>query len=149
MAERTPPRELSDAVIVQIRTLTDEGERLVTAGDHAGALPLYAAALRLVPAPIEDWEATTWIAAAMGDAHFFLEDFVAAQRCFALAVRAARGFGNPFVHLRLGQCALESGDDARAADELIRAYGLAGRDIFKREPPRYLEFLKSRAQGIE
>ncbi len=149
MTDSRTPRELPDAVISQIRTFTDEGEQHVAAGDHAGALPLYAAALGMVPAPIEDWEATTWLATAMGDAHFFLKDFVSAQKCFALAVRSPGGFGNPFVHLRLGQCALELGDEARAADELIRAYGLEGRDIFKDEPARYLEFLKTRAQGIE
>lgn len=55
------------------------------------------------------------------------------------------GVGNPFLHLRLGEIALELGDEARAADELIRAYAVGGPEAFQSEDPKYLRFLASKA----
>jgi hypothetical protein len=54
--------------------------------------------------------------------------------------------GNPFLHLRLGQCRFELGDLDRAADELARAYMADGEDVFDGEDPKYLAFLKTRLQ---
>jgi hypothetical protein len=51
--------------------------------------------------------------------------------------------GNPFLHLRLGQCQLELGDRKRAADELTRAYAIEGKDIFANEDRKYFAFLKT------
>jgi hypothetical protein len=52
--------------------------------------------------------------------------------------------GNPFLHLRLGQCQLELGNESRAADELARAFMGAGIEMFLSQDPKYLTFLKSR-----
>jgi hypothetical protein len=57
--------------------------------------------------------------------------------------------GNPFLHLRFGQCQFELGELDRAADELMRAYMAAGAEIFKDQDPKYIAFLKSRAKDIE
>lgn len=51
--------------------------------------------------------------------------------------------GNPFLHLRLGQCQLELGNNDQAADELTRAYMAEGTTIFQDEDPKYLAFLKT------
>lgn len=59
-----------------------------------------------------------------------------------MAVTGPDGLGNPFIHLRLGQCALELGDEDQAKDELIRAYMGDGPGIFEEEEPKYFEFLK-------
>lgn len=53
--------------------------------------------------------------------------------------------GNPFLHLRLGQCQLELGNMDFAADELTRAYAVAGKDVFS-GADKYLAFLKTRLQ---
>ena len=57
------------------------------------------------------------------------------------AVMCPKGLGNPFIHLRLGQCQFERGNLERAADELMRAYMWSGADIFAKEDPGYLLFL--------
>ena len=57
--------------------------------------------------------------------------------------------GNPFLHLRLGQCQFELGNLDRAADELMRAYMAGGPELFEDEDARYLRFLATRAEGIE
>lgn len=54
--------------------------------------------------------------------------------------------GNPFLHLRLGQVLLDLGDEAGAADELMRAYMGGGAEIFSLEEPRYLAFLGTKAK---
>ena len=54
------------------------------------------------------------------------------------------GFGNPFLHLRLGQTEFELGNHDQAANELTRAYGPDGAWIFESEDPKYFEFLKTR-----
>jgi hypothetical protein len=51
--------------------------------------------------------------------------------------------GNPFLHLRLGQCQFELGNLDRAGDELARAYMGAGNEIFV-GAEKYFEFLKTR-----
>jgi hypothetical protein len=52
--------------------------------------------------------------------------------------------GNPFLHLRRGEVALEQGDEDVATDELMRAYMAEGRDIFATEDAKYLAFLSTR-----
>jgi len=54
--------------------------------------------------------------------------------------------GNPFLHLRLGQCQDEMGDVARAADELARPCLLGGPELFDEDDPKYLEFIKGRLE---
>ena len=95
-----------------------------------------------------EWEAATWILAAIGDANFLSGDYVAGRDNLLTAMRCPGAIGNPFLHMRLGQCQFELDAHDRAADELIRAYMGAGADIFKAEHPKYLTFLATRAQDI-
>lgn len=88
--------------------------RLCALGDeHADeerfteALSVYWAAWDLLPEPKTQWEAATWILAAIGDANFFGGDFVAGRDNLALAMHCPDAIGNPFLHLRLGQCQYE------------------------------------------
>jgi hypothetical protein len=98
--------------------------------------------VRLGPEPQTDWAAAKWVLAAIGDANFLCGDFVAGRD--NLSIKCPNGMGNPFLHLRLGQCQLELGDIERAADELARAYMGADMDIFEDEDPKYFAFLKTR-----
>jgi hypothetical protein len=54
------------------------------------------------------------------------------------------GIGNPFIHLRLGQCQFETGNLDSAADELTSAYALEGEELFADDDPKYFEFLKTK-----
>lgn len=62
-----------------------------------------------------------------------------------MAMQCPAAIGNPFLHLRLGQCQFELGNLDRAADELARAYMGAGADIFE-GADKYFAFLKTRLQ---
>ncbi|MER6504743.1 tetratricopeptide repeat protein [Streptomyces sp. NPDC001455] len=136
---------LPDHLSAEIDGLCRRGDTLAEAGRLDEAKALYVEALRLLPDDPSDWAASTWIYVAIGDVHFRQGVFDRAYRCFHNAVRCPGGLGNPFIHLRLGQNALELGDHDRAADELMRAYMGGAPDIFDEDDPKYLAFLRTRA----
>jgi len=138
--------ELDDATYDQITDLSEAGNERADAGDLDGALALFRQAWDLVPEPKQDWEAATWILAAIGDVSFLKGDFTKTRDALQFAMHCPDAIGNPFLHLRLGQAQLELGDEDRAADELMRAFMGAGHEIFDNDDPKYLDFLRTRAE---
>jgi len=134
--------EIPDDVYERLEALCAGGDELAQAGAHQAALSLFLEALRLIPEPMLDDEATTWVCAALGDTYFHLGDDERARAALLDAVQAPAGLGNPFIHLRLGQCQFELGNTRRAGDELARAYMGAGEELFADEDAKYLRFLK-------
>lgn len=139
--------ELHSKIHARIASLCAEGDELTDAGSHHDALVRYSTAWGLLPEPKMEWEAATWILAAMGDVHFVLKDFGACRDSMSKAVVCPGGLGNPFLHLRLGESCFELGDLERSADELMRAYMGGGAEIFREEDERYFAFLKTRAKA--
>lgn len=139
---------LDDSIHEEITRMCEQGDSLADAGDFRGALRLFHRSWDLLSEPKEDWEAATWILAAIGDAHFSLGDFPNVMAAFANAVHCPNGLGNPFVHLRLGEAAFELGEMERAQDELTRAYMGAGKQIFQNEDPKYFTYLKTILQPM-
>lgn len=103
----------------------------------------YWAAWDLLPEPKNQWDAATWILSAIGDANFLGKDYGAGRDNLSLVMTCPGAIGNPFLHLRLGQCQFELNNLDRAADELTRAYMGGGAEIFN-EQPKYFDFLKTR-----
>ena len=134
---------LTDELDLRIRTLCDQGDALAKTGDYPAALVQYWTAWDLLPDPQTDSNAATWILAAIGDANFLGGDYSAGRDNLSLAMHCPDAIGNPFLHLRLGQCQFELGNLDSAADELARAYMAAGPDIFD-GADKYFVFLKSR-----
>ena len=134
---------LSDEVHGQIKTLCSTGDALAKAEKFPAALKFYWQAYDLLPEPKTDWEAATWILAAIGDANFLSGDYQAGRDNLTTAMHGPDAIGNPFFHLRLGQCQYELGNQDRAADELARAFLLEGEALFAEEDPKYLEFVKT------
>jgi hypothetical protein len=136
--------ELEDAIHERIRELCSEGDELAGNAKYPAALEKYWSAWDLLPAPQTDWEAATWILAAIGEANFFGGDFVAGRDNLSTAMHCPDAIGNPFLHLRLGQCQFELDNLDLATDELARAYMGGGAEIFENEDPKYFAFLKTR-----
>jgi tetratricopeptide (TPR) repeat protein len=141
--------ELSEHIHAEIQRLSAEGDALANEREYSEAISVYWKAWDLLPEPKTEWEAATWLLAAIGDANFLDRDYNAGKDNLTNAMHCPGTIGNPFLHLRLGQCQFELGDLDRAADELMRAYMGAGNDIFKDQDPKYLRFLQSKAKGIE
>ncbi|MBJ2172773.1 hypothetical protein JBL43_00895 [Aureibaculum sp. A20] len=140
--------ELEDKTYLEIQDLSAKGDRLAEEGNFSSALENYWKAFDLVPEPKTDWDTTTWILTAIGDSNFLGNDFQAGVDNLSNAMHCPDAIGNPFIHLRLGQCQLEIGNLDRATDELTRAYALEGEAFFSKEAPKYIEFLKTRIDTI-
>jgi hypothetical protein len=141
--------ELDDAVHEEIQRRCAQGDDLAKEALYPDALKQYWGAWDLLPEPKTQWEAATWILAAVGDANYLSGDFVAGRDNLANAMHCPGAIGNPFLHFRLGQCQFELGNLDGAADELMRAYMGGGAEIFEDDDGKYLEFLRTRAEGIE
>jgi len=129
-----------------IEALCAKGDQYAESGDFNGALKQYWQAWDLLPEPKTDYEAATWILAAVGDANFLAGDFEAGRDNLSNAMHYPDAIGNPFLHLRLGQCQFELGNMRRAADELGRAFLLGGTGLFDKEDPKYLHWIKPELQ---
>lgn len=136
--------ELPEPVHEEIKKLSSQGDLLADEQRFGDAVAKYTEAWVLVPEPKTDWEASTWLLAALGDAYFLSAHFAHGVGALEQALSCPGGFGNPFIHLRLGQCHLEQAELPMAAEHLARAYMLAGKEIFAREDSKYFEFLKTR-----
>jgi hypothetical protein len=135
--------QLPDDVHANVVASCERGERLRDSGDLVGSVQEYQRAWDALPEPREEWEAAAFILTALADARFHFKAFEAALSDFQRAVRCPGGLGNPFVHLRIGQCQLELGNERSAADELARAYMGGGAEIFEEEDPKFFAFVKT------
>lgn len=138
--------ELDDFTFAKIEDLSEQGNSFEENGDFANALIQYYKALDLLPLPKEKWEASTWLYTAIGDVQFMNDDFHEAVESFSSAMLCPNAIGNPFLHLRLGQCLFEIGYKEEAASQLTRAYAIEGDHIFSDEDPRYFQFLKTKIE---
>jgi hypothetical protein len=116
---------------------------LANAGKYVEAIPLYWKAWDLLPAPKQNWNPALWLLGAIGDANFRHHDYTACRDNLSVAMHIPGAIGNPFLHLRLGQCQFELRNMDRAADELARAYIPEGKAIFQKDDSKYLVFIKS------
>jgi tetratricopeptide (TPR) repeat protein len=139
-------KELDAAAHEAIKAHCAKGDQLAEAQAFKEAIAEYNKAWALVPDPKNDWNASTWILAAIADADFLAGDKTSAREALQYAMTCPDAIGNPFLHLRYGQVLLDAGEPDAAADELIRAYMGGGPEIFAAEDPRYLDFLKTRAK---
>jgi tetratricopeptide (TPR) repeat protein len=140
------PTELDPGAYAEITRLTDQGQALFDEGKLDEARRVFMQAWALIPDPKSEWEATTWLAAAIGDIDFLNGYYTTARKGLEFAMLCPGGLGNPFLHLRLGQTLFELGEEDRAADELMRAYMGAGEEIFTDQDPKYQAFLATRAK---
>lgn len=137
--------ELEPATYERVKDYCARGDELAEAKAYEDAIAEYNKAWELIPDPKNDWNASTWILAAIADAAFLAGYKTSAREALAYAMTCPDAIGNPFLHLRYGQVLLDAGEADAAADELMRAYMAEGAEIFASEDPRYLAFLKTRA----
>ncbi|MBU3107966.1 tetratricopeptide repeat protein [Clostridium gasigenes] len=135
---------LPEKIYKEITNLCSLGDGLVEEQKYSQALNKYFEALDLLPQPETEWEASTWILTAIGDTNFIMKNYEVGRDNLASAMHCPGAIGNPFIHMRLGQCRYELGEYEKAADEFARAFLLEGEEIFKAEDKKYLNFVKSK-----
>lgn len=135
--------ELSDEIYDQIEEYAEQGNDYCDDEEWEKAIICFNKALELLPEPKDDWEAATWIYAALGDAFFFLEKYEAALDNLNLARMCPDGIANPFILLRLGESFYELGEVELAKRYLLEAYMMEGTEIFENEEKKYFDVVSS------
>ena len=123
-----------------IDDLAEEGNQLFDDGALKQAITVWQKALGILPKPLNAQSEAVWFQTSIADAWFQLEEY---ENAYASLIDAksnlsGEGYSNPFVMLRLGQCACELGKQD-AAEYLMRAYMLGGAEIFEDEDEKYLK----------
>lgn len=136
--------KLNDNIHQKIITLSEEGDNFFEDSNYVNAIKKYHLALDLLPTPKDQWEASTWLYVAIGDAFFYADNYQAAYDWFKDALNYPDAIENPFIHLRLGQALYHLGCHEKATDSLLKAYMLDGVEVFENEGAMYLNFLKSK-----
>ena len=134
--------ELSDKIFDRISELSDEGDYLLENEKLDKALEKFQEALALVPIPKTDWEASTWLYAAIGDSFFIKEDFEKSLDNFLNAYNCPNGIDNPYVNLKIGESYFELEDLEKAKEFLLRTYMLVGKIIFEDEKEEYYALIE-------
>lgn len=132
----------------RITRFCEMGDDFAANGQYLQAIDAYRAARQLLPEPQAQWQAATWIAAAIADAHFLAGHFKAAHDVLREALTA--GFpgaaDNAFIRLRLGQAAFELGDETLAREALQHARQYGSDAVFDGEDAKYLAWLDDAAK---
>jgi len=139
--------ELNDRVYKEITKLSAKGDKLAEKERFEEALKLYITALEKLPVPIYDWEAATWLLAAIGDMYFQLQKYDESINQFFEAQKCPDGIGNPFICVRIGECFYELDNFPKAKEYLLQAYMLADREVFLDADPKYFELIIPLIEG--
>ena len=136
-------KRLENNIHTKIEKLCDAGDKFAQKGHFSFALSNYWTAYDLLPEPKEEWVAGTWILTAIGDANFLNRDYQAGADNLSASMSFPCAIGNPFLHLRLGQCCYELGNLEKAKNEFLKAYNSEGVELFSNEDSKYFELIKS------
>lgn len=135
--------ELTPEITHQIERLRKEGEHAMHRQQPDLALVHYHQAWALLPEPAEQWPAALFVLTAIAEAHFQLKNYNTACTCFSQARTLPKGEGNPYVHLRLGQCLFEQNRHQSALEQLALAYLGDHGKVFRGEDEKYLAFVRT------
>ena len=132
---------LDSKLVTKIRELCYQGYTQYDQQDYRRALRTFYQAWLLVPKPQTHWREAGWVLTAIGDAYFSVQQYDQATEALRSALLCPTAKQSPFIHLRLGQCLYELGDDDRAHEMLHKALQLGGNKVFNKEAPKYRRLL--------
>lgn len=139
---------MQEPLYSKINDLCQKGQIYEEQNQLKLAVETYLEALALVPEPLVNWEASTWILTAIGELYFLLKKYNRSLSYLEKVMHCTNAIGNPFIHLRLGQFQYELGNTNKAKDELFRALVIGGEEIFDEEDPKYLKWVKTFLQNL-
>lgn len=121
----------------------EEGNKLFHERKYTEAISIWLEGLDSLNKPINEQSEAVWFQTSIADAWFMLGEFEKAYPYLkdAKSNISGEGYMNPFVMLRLGQCSHELGKED-AVEYLMRAYMLAGEEIFENDDEKYFDLIK-------
>ena len=129
---------LDPSLVKKIKTLCAEGYRLYDQHDYKEALRLFYKAWMAVPKPQTEHVEAGWVLTAIGDCYFRTQQWDQGRESLTSALQCPKMDGNPFIHLRLGQCLYEMERTESAREHLEIAYMNGGSKLFQNEAPKFL-----------
>ena len=122
----------------------EDGNKLFDEEKYLQAISIWLEGLNSLNKPLNMQSEAVWFQTSIADAYFMLREYEKAYPYLwdAKSNISGEGYTNPFVMLRLGQCSYELGKDD-AVEYLMRAYMLAGEDIFESDDEKYFEQIKN------
>ena len=138
-----PAATLDKEIEQSVRELCAEGYSAYDNGDTKTALRQFYRAWTLLPKPQSQWEAAGWVLTAIGDTYFAQRNWSSGIEALRSATHCPGARGNPFIHLRLGQCLYESGELDLARNEFLRVKDHGGGELLTKEDNKYRELLET------
>lgn len=142
--KKTVNGKLSPRFAKKVIRKTAKGNRIESYGNAKRAEKIWRRAYNAIPEPKNQFEQSVWLEIFLGDIFFSSQLYAEALPFFQSAYSniSGKGKSNPYVHLRLGACLLETGQHDEAIDHLWRAYQMEDRQFFRGTDLKYLDFLK-------
>lgn len=139
------PYNLPAETRARLIKLGEEIHALIDEGRLEEAERACQSGLELIPEPRDAYIETVWYLTALGDIYFAKTEFVRAYEFFDAARRSPSGDNenDPFIMLRLGEIAFETGSETDALRYFRRAFDIEGREIFETENSKYFDFFSS------
>lgn len=127
---------LSDELHKKIVTFSEKGNDFFDDDNFSAAQAEYEAAFKLIPLPKNNYEASSWLLAGIGDCLYYQKSYQKALETFKYG-EACEGGLNAFIWLRIGECYAELEDIPNAREFLLRAYMMEGEEMFTEEDVKY------------
>jgi|TARA_B110000908_G_C10261475_1_gene459574 tetratricopeptide (TPR) repeat protein len=134
---------LDRTTAMKAREICQQGYLLFDNGNFKSAIRQFYSAWTLLPKPQTQWEEAGWILTALGDAYFNKGDFDNGREALRSALHCPKASGNPFIHLRLGQCLFELGELGLARTHFQKVKDRGGAELLAKEHHKYKEFSPS------
>lgn len=121
----------------------EEGNELFDEKKYEQAIKVWQEGLDQLDKPLNMQSEAVWFQTSIADALFMMDRFEEAYDYLwdAKSNLSGEGVNNPFVLMRLGQCAYELGKD-NAREFLLMAYMIEGEELFENDDEKYLDAIR-------
>lgn len=121
----------------------EEGNTLFDEEKYTQAIKVWLEGLKSLNKPLNAQSEAVWFQTSIADAWFMQGEYGKAYSYLldAKSNLSGEGYNNPFVLMRFGQCSYELGKED-AVEYLMRAYMLAGEEIFENDDEKYFDLIK-------